>query len=111
MQIAYRTSDTSEAHIIAGMLHAEGIQAHVGGHHLQGGMGELAAIDFAHIFVDNEQLEDARAIIATYEQAGIKQDSETDEETSVQPRKWLTLLFVISFAMMFALIWIAIFVA
>lgn len=41
MQIAYRARDITEAHIVAGMLEANGIDAYVGGHYLQGAMGKL----------------------------------------------------------------------
>ncbi|WP_303285526.1 DUF2007 domain-containing protein [Marinobacter sp. SS8-8] len=32
MQIAYRARDITEAHIVAGLLEANGIEAFVGGH-------------------------------------------------------------------------------
>lgn len=41
MQIAYRARDITEAHIIAGLLRANHIEAHVGGHYLQGALGEI----------------------------------------------------------------------
>ena len=43
MQIAYRARDITEAHIIAGLLRANHIEAHVGGHYLQGALGEIGA--------------------------------------------------------------------
>lgn len=70
MQEVYRASDITEAHIIAGMLEAHGIEAHVGGHYLQGGVGELGTMNFATITVDDEDLLRARELIDGYEQAG-----------------------------------------
>ena len=65
----YSAADIAEAHIVRGMLQAEGLDAHVGGHYLQGGIGELAAMDFASVYVDEDDLDRARNIIADYEAA------------------------------------------
>lgn len=110
MQIVYRGSDTSEAHIIAGLLRANGIEAHVGGHHLQGGMGELAAIDFAHVYVSDEYLEQASVIIAEYDTAGketaINQEDNVDD---TKPKSSLR-FFVLGFCLLLMFIWIFAFV-
>jgi len=67
LKIIYNASDLSEAHIIAGLLNANGIETHVGGHYLQGGIGELAAADFVSIHVADDDVATAAAIIADYE--------------------------------------------
>lgn len=67
MKIIYNAKDINEAHIIAGLLHANNIDAHVGGHYLQGGVGELAAMDFATVYVADEDIKAAQAIIVEYE--------------------------------------------
>lgn len=67
MQIAYRARDITEAHIIAGMLGAHGIEAHVGGHYLQGAMGEIGAAGFSNVHVDDEDVYRARVLIDDYE--------------------------------------------
>ena len=69
MKLVYRASDIIEANIVAGMLHAHGIDAHVGGYYLQGGIGELAAQDFVNVHVEDEDVETARSLIADYERA------------------------------------------
>lgn len=69
MQEIYKATDITEAHIIAGMLEAHGIAAHVGGHFLQGGVGELGAMNFATITVSEGNIEQARALIDEYEQS------------------------------------------
>ena len=68
MKTIYKAGSITEAHIVAGMLEAQGIQSHVGGHHLQGGVGEVATMDFARVWVTEEDYETALPIIADYEQ-------------------------------------------
>ena len=67
MKLIYKARDITEAHIISGLLKSYGIEAHVGGHYLQGGVGDLAALDFATISVANEDTDSAAAIIADYD--------------------------------------------
>jgi hypothetical protein len=52
------------------MLEAHGIDAHVGGHYLQGGIGELAVQGFACVLVAERQAASARELIDAYERAG-----------------------------------------
>ena len=70
MKIFYKAGDIIEAHIVAGMLNANGIRAYVGGHYLQGGIGELAPLDFANISVADEDIEPALRIVREYESNG-----------------------------------------
>jgi hypothetical protein len=74
LKLVYRASDINEAHIVSGMLRANGIESHVGGYYLQGGIGELAAQDFATVYVADEDIESAQAIIAEYENAADNTD-------------------------------------
>lgn len=67
MLIAYRARDIAEAHIVSGMLHAEGIESHVGGHYLQGAMGDIGAAGFTNVHVDDEDYPRARDLVAEYE--------------------------------------------
>ncbi|MDH5484679.1 MAG: DUF2007 domain-containing protein [Gammaproteobacteria bacterium] len=67
MQIIYKASDVTEAHIVAGLLHANGIESHVGGHYLQGAIGDIAAFDFANVQIDDEDIVLAQSIIHAYE--------------------------------------------
>jgi hypothetical protein len=77
MKLIYKASDINEANIVSGMLRANGIEAHVGGFYLQGGVGDLAATDFATIHVPDEDIELARSLIAEYESAYIINDIST----------------------------------
>ena len=67
MKLIYRASDINEANIVCGLLRSNGIEAHVGGYYLQGGVGDLAAFDFATVHVADEDVARARTIIADYE--------------------------------------------
>ena len=67
MEIVFTGHNLTEAHIVAGMLRAHDIDAHVGGHYLQGGVGDMAALDFAKVYVGPDDLDHARRLIADYE--------------------------------------------
>ena len=67
MQIIYNAKDITEAHIVSGLLAANGIQAHVSGHYLQGGVGELPASGLANVHVADEDVPLAKSILAEYQ--------------------------------------------
>jgi hypothetical protein len=100
MKLIYKASDINEANIVSGMLRANGIEAHVGGFYLQGGVGDLAAMDFATIHVPDEDIELARSLIAEYESASIINDVSTEKRKRAN--------FVLS-VILFVIIIIAIF--
>ena len=80
MKIIFRANDILEAHIIAGMLNSQGIETYVGGHYLQGAVGDLAALGFANIFVADEQAEQAEQLLQDYQQAELVDFPLTDED-------------------------------
>ncbi|THF71005.1 MAG: DUF2007 domain-containing protein [Methylophaga nitratireducenticrescens] len=67
MQLIFRGSNILEAHIVAGLLDTHGIETYVGGHYLQGAVGDLPASDFAHVFVNDDDVSAAEQLIADYE--------------------------------------------
>ncbi len=67
MKIVYRAGDIIEAHIVAGMLRANAIEAYAGGHYLQGGIGDLAPAGFANVLVNDEDVDNAAVVIREYE--------------------------------------------
>lgn len=79
MKIIYRADNILEAHIIAGMLNAADIPAHVGGHHLQGAVGEIAPVDFSTIIVDPEHETAAKVMISDYEQGLLTLESPAED--------------------------------
>ncbi len=92
MQEIYRAADITEAHIVAGMLEAHGIEAHVGGHYLQGGVGELGTMNFAIVAVSEEDVEQAGKLIADYEQGSNEPVRLSQQEGVNLPGSMYTLL-------------------
>lgn len=85
MQIAYRARDITEAHIVAGLLEANGIEAFVGGHYLQGAMGEIGAAGFSNVHVDDEDLYQARQLVSEYEQSSGSSASSISRKSDDRP--------------------------
>jgi len=70
MRRIFVARNVSEAHIVNGMLNASGIAAHVRGHYLAGGYGELPITSdtLPSVWIDDEaQWEAARTVVADYE--------------------------------------------
>ncbi len=67
MQIVYRAQDATEAHLVAGLLQAHDIYAFVGGHFLQGGLGDLGVFNTANVQVEEDDITEALIIIETYD--------------------------------------------
>ena len=66
MQRIYEPQDVLEGELLLGMLASEGIEAHLTGQHLLGGVGELPACGLLGLMVEDDQAERARQLIATY---------------------------------------------
>ena len=89
MKIVYRAGDITEAEIVKGMLLSNGIEAHVSGYYLQGGIGELGAIDLAKVHVPDEDYQNALQLVLEYEgnspvNNGNVHDSKVEKSTRVQ---------------------------
>jgi len=63
----FTAKNSIEANIVKGMLDANDIPAYVEGDYLQGAVGELAAIDFAFVSVDEVNKEKAIRLVNEYE--------------------------------------------
>lgn len=86
MKLIYRAKDITEAHIISGLLKSKGVEAYVGGHYLQGGVGDLAAMDFATISVADADAGTAISIIAEYESStSCESDKGNDKSIFTMP--------------------------
>ena len=100
MQIAYRARDITEAHIVAGLLEANGIEAHVGGHYRQGALGEIGAAGFANVHVDDEDLYRARQLVSEYEEtsggSGSRAASDEEDRPDHYARWFLMALAIIA---------------
>ena len=105
MKIIYKARDIIEAHIISGLLKSNGINAHVGGYYLQGGVGDLATIDFATINVAEEDEGSAILIIKEYEKNNI-QVYKTDQKNK---RVFTVPLIILTIAIIMMLLLAAVF--
>ncbi|SFR76009.1 Putative signal transducing protein [Marinobacter daqiaonensis] len=98
MRIAYNARDLPEAHIIAGLLAAHGIESHVSGHYLQGALGEIGASGFTNVQVENEDYLEARSLIAEYEGASLENGDRippTEDAGEFYARCFLMLLLAV----------------
>jgi len=102
MQIAYRARDLAEAHIVAGLLESRGIESHVGGHYLQGAMGEIGAAGFTNVHVDDDDYTFARALVAEYESARpVESSSAQVEDRANRYATWFLLFLAVLMVVLF----------
>jgi len=69
MQKVYEPENLMEGELLQGMLASEGVEAHLTGRDLLGGVGELPIFGLLGLSVDNDQAEQARLLIAAYNAA------------------------------------------
>jgi hypothetical protein len=67
MKTLYQPSNALEAHMLHDLLKQEGIHARVDGTYLQGAVGELPASGLVRLVVEDDDYEQARAIIRRWE--------------------------------------------
>jgi antitoxin component YwqK of YwqJK toxin-antitoxin module len=67
MKSVFEASTGLDAHMILNLLQQEGIDGRVEGEYLQGGIGELSAINVVRVVVDETDYEKARSIISDWE--------------------------------------------
>jgi len=81
LKTVFRANDIVEAHIVAGMLQSEGIKTFVGGHYLQGAVGDLAVQGFADVQVLENDVGLAGTLIAEYESSTEQKPGSADLKT------------------------------
>lgn len=67
MKTLYEAANSLEAHMLAHLLGQEGIEAHIHGEHLQGGVGELPATGLVRLMVDEADYARARTVIERWD--------------------------------------------
>jgi len=60
MKIVYDANTSLDAYVVKNLLESEGIAAFVQGEHLQGGVGELAAMNLVKVSVHDADAASAR---------------------------------------------------
>jgi hypothetical protein len=103
MKLVYQAGDINEANIVYGMLRANGIEAHVGGYYLQGGVGDLAATGFANVHVTDADVERARILIAEYENAPKNNDTSTEKRSNANFSLSIIIFVIIVIAISYSL--------
>lgn len=71
MKNVFKANNIIEAHIVAGMLNACNIKTYVGGHFLQGAVGDLSPSGFANVFVAPEDFDLACTLVSEYDDSAL----------------------------------------
>ncbi len=66
MRKIYEPENMMEGELLQSMLASEGIDSHITGRHLLGGMGELPVFGLLGLVVDDDQADRARQLITEY---------------------------------------------
>jgi len=69
MKQVYAPANSAEAHMLVHLLVQSGIEAHIHGEALQGGVGELPAASLLQILVPDEHYDEARRLLLEWERA------------------------------------------
>jgi hypothetical protein len=67
MKSVFEASSGLDAHMILNLLEQRGISGRIEGEYLQGGIGELSAMGFVRVLVDDEDYVEAMQIISEWE--------------------------------------------
>lgn len=108
MKLAYKAANITDAEIVRGMLEANGLEAHVSGYYLQGGVGEMATMDFARVEVADGDFDKARALIEEYETdgAGTEAAQSPREAKTASHASALLVVLIVGAALLFTA-WLA----
>lgn len=71
MKTVLHALNSVEAHVVKGLLQSEGIECSVLGEYLQGAIGELPPTGLIRVVVNDEDYEQASAIIDDWSNAGL----------------------------------------
>ncbi len=82
MIIVYEANSTIDANIVQDILAMQGIESHIMGGLLQGGIGELQPFGLIKVMADNSDYEAARKIIAQWENEIIEPEEQQEPQTS-----------------------------
>ncbi|RDX35645.1 DUF2007 domain-containing protein [Kangiella sp. HD9-110m-PIT-SAG07] len=117
MKIAYHADDAIDAQLISDLLNDNGLFAQVRGAHMQGAVGEAAAMGNVKVWVNDEDLDEAKSIVEDWGNAAFIDEEDKElfdnqghdfEQNSGQPEKrphqtiLTTSFFIILVIMVFA---------
>lgn len=89
MKQVYSPANPAEAHMLAHLLEQNGIQAHIHGEALQGGVGELPAMGLLQLLVSDDDYDRARSLILAWERTPVATE---EREQKAGPPIWMGLL-------------------
>ena len=73
MKCVFEASNNLDAHMISDLINQQGIKSQIQGEHLQGGIGDLQAIGFVRVVVDEADYINAKEIVKRWD------ENQTDE--------------------------------
>ena len=84
MECIFTASNSIEAHLISDLLNQQGIESHIHGEMLQGGVGDLEAHGYVRVMVDEKDLPAAKKFIEEWDALppAMEQESEADSSPS-----------------------------
>ena len=101
MITVYQAHSSFDAKLIQDQLSFEGIDSHIMGDLLQGGMGELQAHGLVKLMVDEEDFNQSITIIENWKNTKISEnESVTTQSVSPKKNNKAILMFVIVFVIM-----------
>ncbi|MGE0115243.1 MAG: DUF2007 domain-containing protein [Steroidobacteraceae bacterium] len=74
----FRGSDYIEAQLLTGLLRHQGFEVFLQGAALQGGLGEVPAVGYLSIMVDERAAPAARALLGAYERGELSLEEEEE---------------------------------
>jgi len=94
MKAVYQAENGLDAKLVSDLLTQFDIENEIRGQYLQGGIGELPAGGFVHVFVAEKDFDEARKLIDEWEHRPIPPDSEEQQkEASPKTGSWGSFFF------------------
>jgi putative signal transducing protein len=95
MKCVYEASTGLDAHMILNLLEQRRISGRIEGEYLQGGIGELSAMGFVRVLVEDEDYTAAKLIISEWEAIQLPEEKPKPETSaSIALRIFITGVFV-----------------
>jgi len=102
MKTVYQASNITEAGILKGLLAASGINAHVKGFYLQGGIGETSPTNFAAVTVEDKQVKEALEIIKKYEENNVSGEFNAKKSSALNSSRNIFIVSIVIIAFFIA---------
>jgi len=100
MITVYEAHSSFDAKLIQDQLSFKGIDSHIMGDLLQGGMGELQAHGLVKLMVDEEDMEKSLTVIENWKNTKVTKNERLKSETTTQRNYKPILLFIIVFVIL-----------